>query len=70
MNWFATFSDWVTQRLTSAPMWVQFPLVLIVAVALAGLMAWVLLKAIDTGSALASRWLTVEKDSEPGEPSD
>lgn len=47
MNWLSTAGDWVSQHLTSAPVWVQVPLVLIVLVPLAAVLAWILLWVLD-----------------------
>lgn len=55
MSWFTAVGDWIAQHLTVAPLWVQVPLVLVVLVAMAAVIAWVLLWLLDEGWAWLRR---------------
>lgn len=50
--------NWITQTLTTAPLWVQAPVVFAVVVPLCVLLALVLVRGVDVVAGLVDRWTT------------
>ncbi|AZA11895.1 hypothetical protein [Corynebacterium gerontici] len=54
-DWFTDLGDAVAQFLTTSPLWLQAPLVIIVAVPMCALLAMLWLRAVDRCGALLAR---------------
>ncbi|AGG67375.1 hypothetical protein [Corynebacterium callunae] len=59
------FLDWITQHLTTAPLWIQSPLVIMASVLVCALLAVPLLRVIDLAGAAALRIFHREQPQQP-----
>lgn len=48
--------NWITQSLTTAPLWIQTPIVFVVVVPLCGLLALLLVRGTDLVAGQFAKW--------------